>query len=761
MKNKWTVDQIKDRRTSAGLTDAFLRLLPALLSVLLLFSLTAPSVMAKEPGAALSRLTQAKADPLREVSSVMAKEAGGGHGDGGGALWNTEYYRAVDALGRLSPAEEKSLDAECLEFMESWHVDLALAAVTSDRYEGGTLSSCARAYYEECGFGYGPDGDGFMVVWDTETDEAVIEAFGAAKGMITEDYLRFVCENMTQFREKYGIYGPLYASTRYLNNHLEKEKERGGAKKRGTVRSGADDPAGAGAEDPASDRDADPDQNTDPGLDTDTDRNTDAGADTNSDEDTGLAADSGLDAETDLTMDSYRGADSDDPAASHETLPAGEKPDESLRVGGDAGSVGKPDWYPKDTSSFPYYHDDDAPRVVDRADIFTDDEEAQMEARLAQLRPLLQKDLVVFTEMSAYGLSHEAFADDFFDYNGYGWGEDFEGACLMVCMDPADRGWWCSCSGPVTMGLYTEAAANRIDDLLYEYMRDGDYGEGVLDWIENFRRLYQTGSPYNEEWALLTKDGFSRFHDPDAPRIVDDAKLLDSGEIEELRKKAGSLSEKYGLDVVVHTAYGEGILSREEYGDHFFYFNGYGFGDGYDGIELTIFKRPGYLGSVQISASGKGLEKLTEVNESRLTSRCSEPVESRHYYAAIDEWLELSDHMLRTGRVPRTASSWGFTTVLELLAGLIFGLASLSGAKKRMATPKLQERADSYIVKNSVRIRNIADTFLYNTVSRIYSPRKTQDSSSTRSSSGRSRSSYSRPHRSSSGRSHSGSGRRF
>ncbi len=182
-------------------------------------------------------------------------------------------------------------------------------------------------------------------------------------------------------------------------------------------------------------------------------------------------------------------------------LPDGEKPDDDLRVGD--GDPALPAWYPKDPLSFPFYHDEKAPRVIDIADIFSGEED-----------------------------------------NGYGIGPDREGVCLMICMEPGNRGWWCCCTGPVTRGLYDETVANQIDDMLYDYMKAGDYGTGVEDWIENIRRLYTTGSPYSEEWAVMDEASFKRFHDPDAPRVVDDAKLLSDSEIEKLTQKAADLSEK-------------------------------------------------------------------------------------------------------------------------------------------------------------------------------------------------------------------------
>ena len=429
--------------------------------------------------------------------------------------------------------------------------------------------------------------------------------------------------------------------------------------------------------------------------------------------------------------------------------------DPSQRVG-PGGAM--PEWYPVDPEHFPLYHDDSAPRVVDDADIFTDAEEAALTARLTEIRGEVERDIVIFTDTSTYGLSRQVYAADFYDFNGYGWGEEREGLCLFLCMDPNSRGWWCCCTGEKTKAMYTETAANQVDDMLYPYMVDGDYARGVADWIENIRRLCLTGSPYMPDWALLSKDTYPRTHDASAPRVVDDAGLLTDRELEGLEQRALEISGKYGVDVVIHTARSSGTMSQKEFAGNYYYFGGYGLGDSYDGIMFTVYKLPGYYydGAVT-SGFGSVEKKLTETAEDRLVSRAESLIEDENYYGAMMGWLDQTDHFLKTGRAPRSLASWLATLVLALAAGGAFGGISLAIARKRMATPKLQENADAYLVKGSLSVQRVADLYLRSATSRRYDP--VEDRSSGGSSSGGS--SYSSSYSGSSGSSHSGSGRDF
>ncbi len=69
--------------------------------------------------------------------------------------------------------------------------------------------------------------------------------------------------------------------------------------------------------------------------------------------------------------------------------------------------------------------------VVDRADVLTNEQEIVLNEELAALSDEKNADFVVLTVSSLNGKSSLAFADDYFDYNGYGRGEDRSGMLLL------------------------------------------------------------------------------------------------------------------------------------------------------------------------------------------------------------------------------------------------------------------------------------------------------------------------------------------
>ena len=402
---------------------------------------------------------------------------------------------------------------------------------------------------------------------------------------------------------------------------------------------------------------------------------------------------------------------------------------------------------------------EDAPRVVDNAGLFLSAEAEQMETRLSEIRGEIGKDIVIYTDVTAYGVSHAERAEDFYDFNGYGVGADKEGVCLFACMDPEDRGWWACCTGPVTMSLYTESAANALDDALYEYMAAGRYAEGVADWIENVRTLYVKGIPFAPDWWPDQGAEFRRFHDETAPRIVDDYGSLTASELQSLTEHASAISQKYGLDIVVHTSYSPDGLPMRIYCEKFYEYNGYGYGENYDGILLTIF--PDTYSPVNITGFGIGNDKLSGNNWERLYDQTRDRMASEGYAQGIAEYLRLVDHMERTGRVPRTAGYWTLITLLGAALGSTFGGIALGSAKHKMGAPMAKRDANQYILTDNTRITSLGSSFLYTTSSKRYAPMEPRSTSSGGGSSDSGGSSYSGSYIGSSGSTHSGSGRKF
>jgi uncharacterized protein len=136
-------------------------------------------------------------------------------------------------------------------------------------------------------------------------------------------------------------------------------------------------------------------------------------------------------------------------------------------------------------------------RVVDNAGLLSGGEIAELENLLMKIASTYNFDLVIVTETNIGGASPRDYADDFFDYKGYGMGEDRDG-CLFLQVTES-RDYWFSTSGRGIKVLnYT--AYDKLEDDVVKFLKNGDpaqaYRAFIRDW-EKFLALDAKGKSYN------------------------------------------------------------------------------------------------------------------------------------------------------------------------------------------------------------------------------------------------------------------------
>lgn len=143
------------------------------------------------------------------------------------------------------------------------------------------------------------------------------------------------------------------------------------------------------------------------------------------------------------------------------------------------------------------YAVDGLPYIVDDADLISADEEATLDAYLESESKKLNFDIVVLTVDSLDGKTAEEYADDYYDYNGYGYGESHDGCLLLVAMD--DREWHLSTTGYGITAL-TDAGIEYISNHFLDDLSNGDYINAFNMYaylVSTFVEQAKTGDAYN------------------------------------------------------------------------------------------------------------------------------------------------------------------------------------------------------------------------------------------------------------------------
>lgn len=136
-------------------------------------------------------------------------------------------------------------------------------------------------------------------------------------------------------------------------------------------------------------------------------------------------------------------------------------------------------------------------RLVDDADLLSSSEESQLLQQLDEISQRQQLDIVVVTTDTLDGQSPRDYADDFFDYNGYGYGANRDGILLLISME--DRDWWISTSG-YGITAFTDAGIAYIGEELLFDLGEGYYADAFTlfaQLCDDFITQARTGAPYD------------------------------------------------------------------------------------------------------------------------------------------------------------------------------------------------------------------------------------------------------------------------
>ena len=125
-------------------------------------------------------------------------------------------------------------------------------------------------------------------------------------------------------------------------------------------------------------------------------------------------------------------------------------------------------------------------RLPDNAKLLSSEEASSLKGLLDTFSLELQLDLVIVTENTIGGSSVQAYADNFYDDNNYGFNESNDGVLLFIVMDTRD--WYISTCGEAIRILTNE----RLDTLAKQfvpYLSSGEYYQGFKAFAQGCEEL--------------------------------------------------------------------------------------------------------------------------------------------------------------------------------------------------------------------------------------------------------------------------------
>ena len=119
-------------------------------------------------------------------------------------------------------------------------------------------------------------------------------------------------------------------------------------------------------------------------------------------------------------------------------------------------------------------------KVYDYAELLTEDQEKQLALKAKDILARHNIDIAIVTVNTTNGLSSMEYADDFYDYNPFGYGNDASGLLMLINME--EREVWISTTGKA-ITIFSDGDIETLLDAAYEGLSQGNYYKAGNDFL--------------------------------------------------------------------------------------------------------------------------------------------------------------------------------------------------------------------------------------------------------------------------------------
>ena len=143
-----------------------------------------------------------------------------------------------------------------------------------------------------------------------------------------------------------------------------------------------------------------------------------------------------------------------------------------------------------------------APAIIDRADLFSPEEEMQLESAILSFQKETEMDFLLVTSNEPLSASQTEVADELFDRGGYGLGEEKSG--IVYYIDMYERIPYLSTAGAM-IDYMTDERIEAAHDASYAYLGSGDYAKAAQTMIDSVARYVAKGIPEGQfQYDVIT-----------------------------------------------------------------------------------------------------------------------------------------------------------------------------------------------------------------------------------------------------------------
>ncbi len=150
------------------------------------------------------------------------------------------------------------------------------------------------------------------------------------------------------------------------------------------------------------------------------------------------------------------------------------------------------------SSAYEYAEGDRTALVNDFADLIPDYDEEVLNDKLEQISETYQCEVALLTVNSTDGYDITAFADDYYDYNGFGWGENDDG--IMLVVDMGYREFAITTHG-TAIDIFTDYNLTQLENAFVPYLSQGSYTSAFVSYYEKCVNIFDDYNTYLNDYG--------------------------------------------------------------------------------------------------------------------------------------------------------------------------------------------------------------------------------------------------------------------
>ncbi len=133
------------------------------------------------------------------------------------------------------------------------------------------------------------------------------------------------------------------------------------------------------------------------------------------------------------------------------------------------------------------------PLLVDDAGLLMYHDQEDVSALLEEVSERWNADVVIVTTNTTGGKSAEAYADDYYDYNGYG--RDYKNSGILFLVDMGGSQWAFSTTGRA-IDAFGDRDLEIMEDEIIGCLSDGEYKTAFIEFADYADRFFEAYDAY-------------------------------------------------------------------------------------------------------------------------------------------------------------------------------------------------------------------------------------------------------------------------